>query len=201
MHFCRHFLPLCVFRIFWCGPFLKFLLNLLQYCFCFMFQFFDHKACVNLAPRPGIEPALPALEGKILTTGWLPGKSQPLSWYMMCLVSPEFDATETQKLEIICFVLFSEIPFLFEMESTWGNLTCMTEWENGYIVTRGFMNKITWINPSEYHPTTGNIKSWAECSVSGKSDRGNMCKACPCEVHSPLEFELSENSMFLFSHH
>ena len=35
-----------------------------------------------------------------------------MSWYMMCLVSPEFDATETQKLEIICFV-FSEIPFLF----------------------------------------------------------------------------------------
>ena len=29
---------------FWCGPFLKSLLNLLQYCFCFMFWFFDHEA-------------------------------------------------------------------------------------------------------------------------------------------------------------
>ena len=28
------------FKIFWCGPFLKSLLNLLQYCFCFMFWCF-----------------------------------------------------------------------------------------------------------------------------------------------------------------
>ena len=27
-------------KIFWCKPFLKILLNLLQYCFCFMFFFF-----------------------------------------------------------------------------------------------------------------------------------------------------------------
>ena len=32
-----------------------------------MFWFFGHKACVILAPRPGIEPAPPALEGKVLT--------------------------------------------------------------------------------------------------------------------------------------
>ena len=42
--------------------------------------FFGHKACGILAPRPGIEPTPPALEGKFLTTG-LPGKSLFLySW-------------------------------------------------------------------------------------------------------------------------
>ena len=39
-----------------------------------MFWFFGHEACGILAPRPGIEPAPPALEGKVLTTG-PPGKS------------------------------------------------------------------------------------------------------------------------------
>ena len=50
-------------------PFLKSLLNLLQYCFCFMFWFFGLEACRILAPQPGIEPTLPALEGVVLTTG------------------------------------------------------------------------------------------------------------------------------------
>ena len=62
------------FKIFWCGPFLKSLLNLLQYCFCFMFWFFGHKACGILAPRPEIEPTPSAPEGEVLTTG-PPGKS------------------------------------------------------------------------------------------------------------------------------
>ena len=30
---------------------------------------FGSKACGTLAPQPGIEPMLPELEGKILTTG------------------------------------------------------------------------------------------------------------------------------------
>ena len=42
-----------------------------------MFWFFGRKACGILAPRPGIEPAPPALEGKVLTTG-PPGKSLQL---------------------------------------------------------------------------------------------------------------------------
>ena len=33
-----------------------------------MFCFFGREACGILAPRPGIEPALPALEGEVLTT-------------------------------------------------------------------------------------------------------------------------------------
>ena len=55
--------------------FFKSLLNLLQNCFCFMFWIFVLEACGILAPRPGIEPAPPALEGEVLTNG-PPGKSQ-----------------------------------------------------------------------------------------------------------------------------
>ena len=50
------------FRFFWRGPFLKSLLNLLRYCFCFLFWFFGHEACGILVPQPGIKPAPPALE-------------------------------------------------------------------------------------------------------------------------------------------
>ena len=34
----------------------------------FMLCFFGHKACGILAPRPGIKPTPPALEGKVLAT-------------------------------------------------------------------------------------------------------------------------------------
>ena len=44
-------------RLFWCGQFLKSLLNLLQYCLCFIFWFFGLKVCGNLVPWPGIKPA------------------------------------------------------------------------------------------------------------------------------------------------
>ena len=44
-------------------------MNLSQYCFHFSFWFFSHQACGILAPRPGIEPVAPTLEGKVLTTG------------------------------------------------------------------------------------------------------------------------------------
>ena len=53
--------------------FLKSLLNLLQYCFCFIFHFFGPEAYEILAPQPGIKPVPPSLEGKVLTTG-PPGK-------------------------------------------------------------------------------------------------------------------------------
>ena len=44
--------------------FFKSLLNLLQYCFCFMFWFFGCKACRILALWPGIKPTPPGLKGK-----------------------------------------------------------------------------------------------------------------------------------------
>ena len=50
-------------------PILKFLLNLLQYCFCSVFCFFGHEACGILALQPGMEPVPPALEGEVLTAG------------------------------------------------------------------------------------------------------------------------------------
>ena len=53
---------------------LKYLLNWLQYCFCFLFWFFGHKACGILASWLGIEHTPHALEGQVLTTE-LPGKS------------------------------------------------------------------------------------------------------------------------------
>ena len=58
----------------------KSLLNLLQYCFCFMFWFFGREACGILAPRPGIKPTPPALEGEVLTTG-PPGTSLSFTFY------------------------------------------------------------------------------------------------------------------------
>ena len=54
--------------------FKKFVLNLIQYCFCFMFWFFGPGACGILALRLEFEPSSPALEGKVLITG-PPGKS------------------------------------------------------------------------------------------------------------------------------
>ena len=71
------------FFFFLCGPFLKSLLNLLQYCFCLMFWFFGREACGMLAPQPGLEPNPPALEGEGLTTG-LPGKPPPKGF--LCLI-------------------------------------------------------------------------------------------------------------------
>ena len=69
LHICFFFLRFFLKRFFDVDPFLKSLLNLLQYCFCFMFWFYGPKACWILVPWPGIHNVPPALEGKILTTG------------------------------------------------------------------------------------------------------------------------------------
>ena len=75
------------FKIFCvCGPFLKSLLNLLQYCFCLLFWFFGREACGMLTPRPGIEPNPPALEGKALTTGF-PGKPPPKGFLWLIFIN------------------------------------------------------------------------------------------------------------------
>ena len=57
--------------------FLKSFLNVLQYCFGFMFWNFSHEACRILALWPGIEPPSPALGGEVLTAE-PPGKSQKI---------------------------------------------------------------------------------------------------------------------------
>ena len=98
------YLPTCgfccffFFKFFWCGPFSKSLLNLLQYCFYFMFWFFGQEACGILAPRPRIEPTPPALEGEVLTTG-PPGKSQHVDSFHSLFPSCECRTTHLGRSE------------------------------------------------------------------------------------------------------
>ena len=47
-----------------------------------MFWIFGHRAYEILAPRPGIKPVPPTLEGEALTSG-PSGKPLPLSYYLM----------------------------------------------------------------------------------------------------------------------
>ena len=62
--------------------FLKSLLNLLQYCFCFLFWFFGQEACGILGPWQGIKLALLDLGREVLTAG-PPGTS--LALYFLAL--------------------------------------------------------------------------------------------------------------------
>ena len=81
-----------------------------------MFWFFCLKTCEILAPRPGIEPAPPALEGEVLTTG-LPGKSlnkpflnpmYPLSyWPFLC---SSFNKTKKSVQTSLLKLLFFSFP-------------------------------------------------------------------------------------------
>ena len=70
-----HSALLCLFCLedffvcFWCGPFLKSLLSLLQYCFCSVFWFFDRKAFGIWNPQPGIEPP-PPCTGRWSLNNW-----------------------------------------------------------------------------------------------------------------------------------
>ena len=58
------------FKIFFlCGPFVKSLLNLLQYYFFFYVLDFGHETLEILAPWPGIEPTSPAWGGDVLAMG------------------------------------------------------------------------------------------------------------------------------------
>ena len=73
--------------IFLCRPFLKSLLNLLQYCFCFMICFFGHEACGILVPQPGIKPTPLGLESKVLTT--VPPRESP-NESVLCIRWPKY---------------------------------------------------------------------------------------------------------------
>ena len=110
--------------LFGCGSFLKSLLNLLHYCFCFMFWFFDCEAHGIVFPWPGIKSAPPALEGIVLTTG-LPEKSFIKSWsntwtilnleYLppVILSSPsniDSNVTFTEKFSFQSFYLNLQLP-------------------------------------------------------------------------------------------
>ena len=124
------FLPICLF--FWCGPFLKSLLNLLQYCFCFMFWFFGREGCGILAPRQGIEPIPPALKGEVLTTG-PPGKSLSPSVLTQALVNyllpillhfavSSFAVHGTSTVSCRFHLLSCILAFAHAVSSTWSTL-------------------------------------------------------------------------------
>ena len=66
------FPSLRIFFFFWGGvmwTILKVFIKFVTKYFCFMFWYFGPEACGVLAPQPGIEPGLLALEGKVLTPG------------------------------------------------------------------------------------------------------------------------------------
>ena len=79
---CSLWSPFSFKEFFWCEPFLKYLLDLLHHCFCFMFRLFGCEACGILDPWPGIKPISPVLEGKVLIAG-LPGKSKFVKFFNM----------------------------------------------------------------------------------------------------------------------
>ena len=66
--------------------FFKSFLNLLQYCFCFIFWFFGHEAYGILEPQLGIESERPALEGIVLTH-W-PTREVPAMTFCWCAPRP-----------------------------------------------------------------------------------------------------------------
>ena len=55
--------------MFLCGPFEKYWLNLLQYCFCFMLWFFAYKVYGIFSSPARDQAHTPSLEGKVLSVG------------------------------------------------------------------------------------------------------------------------------------
>ena len=67
-----------------------------------MFWFFGHEVCPILAPQPGIDPALPALDSEILMTG-LRGKSPKALCY-----THTHTHTHTEFLKFVGRILYSK---------------------------------------------------------------------------------------------
>ena len=79
-------------KIFLCRSFLKFLLNLLQYSFyfiflCFFFFFFLPKTCGILVFRPGIEPVPPCIGQRSQP---LDGQGSPNHPFLYPIISKDF---------------------------------------------------------------------------------------------------------------
>ena len=88
-----------------------------------MFQLFGHKACGILASQPGIEPAHPALKGRILTTG-LPGKSpDSLNWDFLVLRMHAKVLCKSARSEVHIFmknvVSLSHLKFGWDYLNSW----------------------------------------------------------------------------------
>ena len=105
------FVLLLKFLFFWCGPFKKFLLNLLQYCFYLMFCLLGPKTCEIIAPQPGINPH--PLHWKV--------KSQPLG-------SPCMRFTD-QKAALSKRVQGPPAVTAVWLQSPWGTPVCQGFWK------------------------------------------------------------------------
>ena len=99
-----------IFFFFWCRPFLKSLLNLLQYCFCLIYLF-GHEVCGILAPQPGIEPAPPALEGEVS------------SWFLKKKKNCPLDCIHLKALPfkeaLYCILWNHQLMFMSPLTKSW----------------------------------------------------------------------------------
>lgn len=94
--------------------FLKSLLDLLPYCFCFRFWCFGQEACGILTSQGEIEPPCPALEGEILTAG--PSGKSPRMHFWMTYNSLRF--TNSPVLILIHLTILFPLPF--SLQFCWG---------------------------------------------------------------------------------
>ena len=96
------------FFFFWCGPFLKSLLHLLQYCFCFMFWCFGQEAYGILAPQPGNRNFTPCT-GSVSCSGisnslWPHDCSQGSLWWGITLMGAGYKSL-TMETDVLAFYL------------------------------------------------------------------------------------------------
>ena len=86
--------------------FIEFFYNIVSV--VFMLCFFGHEACGILAPRPGIEPTVPALGGEVLTTGGQPRDLSPNASGGLTPFSPpselqEIPVATREQSGLLCF--------------------------------------------------------------------------------------------------
>ena len=126
------------FKIFWCGPFLKSLLNLLQYCS----WFFSCEACGVLAPRPGIKPAPLAVGGKIWTTR--PPEKSPSAWFF--LSTPFFSGIARFPRHVLYWYITYSIPRMSHFPQKNSVETKIWHKECSFLLWPLFPGLLTWPN-------------------------------------------------------
>ena len=175
-----------LFFIFCCGPFLKSLLNLLQYCFCFMFWCFDCKVCGILAPHSGIKPAPPALEGEVLTSR-LPGKFWDISIYQNCLLLSLVSGVHLH-LQIAniryCLFLFKIVKIC--VKSNFKEFLLLKEkfWK----LLIGIFQGIEWVNSYSWDEKTLLLKVWLAITCHLDSFPITLALLLPFKITGQLVF-------------
>ena len=110
------FLKICV-----CGPILKSLFTLLQYCSCFMFWSPGAEACGILDPWPETKPTHPALQSEVSAPG-PPGKSPKRSYSYKQLFGTMlyYFSAPKRKLNFKWFKQWGYIIISHDTSSKWG---------------------------------------------------------------------------------